>query len=392
VNIVIFCHSLVSDWNHGNAHFLRGICSELISRGHVVHVYEPEDSWSYQNMVADAGTTFLSEFKSAYPMLESRRYRDLQVGRALKKADLVVVHEWNAPEIIAEIGSFRKQRPIFRLLFHDTHHRAVTSANSQSRIDLSGYDAVLAYGASLRDLYLENGWHRNAWSWHEAADTRVFRPLTSLKKLYDVVWIGNWGDDERTEELEEFLIQPIRELCLNAVVYGVRYPSSARRALAEAGIKYGGWLPNFRVPEIFARASVTVHVPRRPYVERLPGIPTIRPFEALACGIPLVSAPWRDVEGLFRKDEDLLFAKNGPDMTAKLAALLDHPDLANDISRSGRQRIEQLHTCAHRVDALFEILDNLPSRLNGRRIRIPEFGEMGLSRASSSVPAPPPQL
>ena len=343
-------------------------------------------------MVADAGTTFLSEFKSAYPMLESRRYRDLQVGRAIKKADLVIVHEWNAPEIIAEIGSFRKQRPLFRLLFHDTHHRAVTSANSQSRIDLSGYDAVLAYGASLRDLYLENGWHRNAWSWHEAADTRVFRPLTSLKKLYDVVWIGNWGDDERTEELEEFLIQPIRELCLNAVVYGVRYPPSARRALAEAGIKYGGWLPNFRVPEIFARASVTVHVPRRPYVERLPGIPTIRPFEALACGIPLVSAPWRDVEELFRKDEDLVFAKNGPDMTAKLAALLDHPDLANDMSRSGLQRIEQRHTCAHRVDALFEILDNLPSRLNGRRIRIPELGEVGLSRASSSVPVPPPQL
>jgi spore maturation protein CgeB len=358
----------------------------------VVRVYEPEDSWSYQHMVADAGTTFLSGFKSAYPMLESRRYRDLQVGRALKKADLVIVHEWNAPEIIAEIGSFRKQRPIFRLLFHDTHHRAVTSANFQSRIDLSGYDAVLAYGASLRDLYLENEWHRNAWSWHEAADTRVFRPLTSLKKLYDVVWIGNWGDDERTEELEEFLIQPIRELCLNAVVYGVRYPPSARRALAEAGIKYGGWLPNFRVPEIFARASVTVHVPRRPYVERLPGIPTIRPFEALACGIPLVSAPWRDVEELFRKDEDLLFAKNGPDMTAKLAALLDHPDLANDMSRSGRERIEQLHTCAHRVDALFEILDNLPSRLNGRRIRIPEFAEMALSRASASVPAPPAQL
>jgi spore maturation protein CgeB len=133
-------------------------------------------------------------------------------------------------------------------------------------------------------------------------------------------------------------------------------------------------------------------VPRRPYVERLPGIPTIRPFEALACGIPLVSAPWRDVEELFRKDQDLLFAKNGPDMTAKLATLLDHPDLANDMSRSGRQRIDQLHTCAHRVDALFEILDNLRRRLNGRRIRIPEFGEMGLSRASSSVPAPPPQL
>src|SRR5258708_14554240 len=132
-------------------------------------------------MVADGGTNFRYEFKLAYAMLESRRYRDLQVGRALKKADLVIVHEWNAPEIIGEIGSFRKQRPIFRLLFHDTHHRAVTSANSQSRIDLSGYDAVLAYGPSLRDLFLANGWYRNTWSWHVAHDMRAFSQLTSIK-------------------------------------------------------------------------------------------------------------------------------------------------------------------------------------------------------------------
>ena len=53
------------------------------------------------------------------------------------------------------------------------------------------------------------------------------------------------------------------------------------------------------MPEVFARFRVTVHVPRRPYVEALPGIPTIRVFEALACGIPLVCAPWDDAEGLF---------------------------------------------------------------------------------------------
>ena len=39
------------------------------------------------------------------------------------------------------------------------------------------YDGVLAYGNVLRELYLFRGWAERAWTWHEAADTRVFRPL-----------------------------------------------------------------------------------------------------------------------------------------------------------------------------------------------------------------------
>ena len=46
MRLVFFVHSLVSDWNHGNAHFLRGVVRELIARGHDVRVYEPEDAWS----------------------------------------------------------------------------------------------------------------------------------------------------------------------------------------------------------------------------------------------------------------------------------------------------------------------------------------------------------
>src|SRR5205085_9261795 len=100
----------------------------------------------------------------------------------------------------------------------------------------------------------------------------------------DLIWIGNWGDDERTEELNEFLIQPAKALGLKARIHGVRYPASALQLLEDAEIEYAGWLPNFEAPHAFAGYKFTVHIPRRPYVEALPGIPTIRIFEALACG------------------------------------------------------------------------------------------------------------
>ncbi|HWH06010.1 MAG TPA: glycosyltransferase, partial [Gaiellaceae bacterium] len=247
----------------------------------------------------------------------------------------------------------------FALLFHDTHHRAVTQPDQMSRYDLSAYDGVLAFGEVLRELYLERGWAAEAWTWHEAADTRVFRPLPAEGVMRDLVWIGNWGDGERTRELEEFLLGPARVLGLSGSVHGVRYPEEARAAVARSGLDYRGWLPNAVAPAVFARHRVTVHVPRRPYVEALPGIPTIRPFEALACGIPLVSAPWHDVEGLFRAGEDHLVAADGAELCRALEAVLSDRELAASLRREGLRTIAERHTCAHRVDELLAIVGSL---------------------------------
>jgi spore maturation protein CgeB len=221
--------------------------------------------------------------------------------------------------------------------------------------NLRYYDGVLAYGAVIRDIYLKQRWARAAWIWHEAADTRVFHPKPSTEKEGDLVWIGNWGDDERAAELREFLLQPVKRLGLKAKVYGVRYPPEALAQLAAANVEYGGWLPNYRVPEVFARYRVTVHVPRRPYAEALSGIPTIRPFEALACGIPLVSSPWNDSEHLFRPGSDFLVARDGSEMESHLNAILSDRALAERLASHGLETIMTRHTCSHRVDELLDI-------------------------------------
>ncbi|MFP4105028.1 MAG: glycosyltransferase [Phycisphaerae bacterium] len=357
MRIRMFYHSLLSDWNHGNAHFLRGLTGQLIIRGHDVLVYEPADAWSRKNLIEDQGPEPIEEFRRIYPLLESRLYDpgSIDLQAELDGADLIIVHEWNDPELVARIGEYRRTRDRCRLLFHDTHHRSVTKPEEMSRYDLSDYDGVLAFGAVIRDIYLEQEWTGRAWVFHEAADVRLFRPMPGAPTEGDLVWIGNWGDDERTEELHEFLLEPVRSLGIDADVFGVRYPDHAIDALAECGMRYRGWLANYRVPQQFAAHRVTVHVPRRPYVEALPGVPTIRPFEALACGIPLISAPWEDCEHLFRPGEDFLIARDGDQMKAQLRRLLNDHALATRVVRNGRERILARHTCGHRAEQLLGI-------------------------------------
>src|SRR5690606_2674346 len=160
---------------HGNAHFLRGIVTELLHRGHDVAVYEPRNAWSVQNLIASHGRGPLHAFRSAYPSLRSHRYdvADIDLDAVLDGADLVLVHEWNEPSLVARIGAVRAAGAAFRLLFHDTHHRAITAPAEMRRYDLRDYDGVLAFGDVIRDAYLERGWTRRAWTWHEAADIRV---------------------------------------------------------------------------------------------------------------------------------------------------------------------------------------------------------------------------
>ncbi len=106
MRIVFFTHSLRSDWNHGNAHFLRGVAVELQQRGHTVDVYEPADSWSARNLADSYGEDALDAYREKYPSLQPHVFDSatLDLSRELESADLVLVHEWNDAELVARLG------------------------------------------------------------------------------------------------------------------------------------------------------------------------------------------------------------------------------------------------------------------------------------------------
>jgi spore maturation protein CgeB len=363
MRVVMFVHSIRSDWNNGSAHFLRGIAREFQSRGHQVAIYEPRQGWSATNLMREAGGAALEVYREAYPTLKPNVYvlENLDLDQVLADAQLVLVHEWNPPALIAALGRYRKRGGRFTLLFHDTHQRSITNPDEINALDLSGYDGVLAHGEVIRERYLRAGWGHRVWTWHEAADTRIFfpRPEPVNYRKSDLIWVGNWGDGERTGEIFQFLLNPVRRLNLKGHVYGVRYPRPGIVSIEQTGLQFGGWLANHRVARALADHRVTVHIPRRAYAETLPGIPTIRVFEALACGIPLICAPWHDSEHLFQPGRDFLVAPDGPRMTSMLRQVLHDQALATSLVRSGRRAIEARHTCAHRVNELMAIVQQI---------------------------------
>lgn len=366
LRIRIFAHSLVSDWNHGNAHFLRGLARSLTRLGHDVRSYEELGAWSLSNLMRHEGDTAIEavdDFRRAYPELDIHFYQndatfDPFFEEELKEVDLVLIHEWNEPWLVNKILAF-KERFGFRALFHDTHHRAYSRPGEILRFHLHKIDGVLAFGEAIRRIYADGFGVSKVWTFHEAADAEVFAPRVAARTA-DVLWIGNWGDEERTHELMEFMVRPAAALAgRKVIVYGVRYPEKALEQLQAAGIEYRGYLPNLKAPQAYNESALSLHVPRRQYANGLSGIPTIRVFEALACGAPLLCAPWSDAENLFRPGQDYVCVPDGNAMRAEIEHLLRDDAARAQLGESGRETILRRHTCMHRAQQLVGIYEEM---------------------------------
>src|SRR5690242_18016190 len=183
LKIRLFAHSLVSDWNHGNAHFLRGLVRELMRMGHHVRCYEELGSWSLTNLVQqekERSIEAIDEFRKLYNELDIHFYKKDATLREflvkeLKDADVVIMHEWNDPQVVNTILSL-KQQLHFRALFHDTHHRAYSQAGQILKFHLHLIDGVLAFGEAIRRIYTEGFGMPRAYTFHEAAATDNFYP------------------------------------------------------------------------------------------------------------------------------------------------------------------------------------------------------------------------
>lgn len=365
LRFALFCHSIISDWNHGNAHFLRGLIRSLQRMGHSVIALEEEGNWSLSNLLRDHGPATVQEFQRRFPFIDHESY--VLGGRAhlegwltdlLQQVDVCLVHEWNPPELVKAIGETASRLGV-TAIFHDTHYRALTEPDRIRQMGLESYSAILAYGPTIAEIYRRSVSGPEVVVYHEGADTDLFRPL-ALPKSRDVVFVGNWGDDDRNQSTRQNFIDQSRALPdLSFSLFGVRYPREVLAELQDAGVSFGGWLPNYLAPKMYAASRMTVHIPRKEYLQTLTGTPTIRVFEALACGIPLVSAGWRDNGELFTEGGDYLSVDSPSQMTEALRWLASDLTARERIGSQGRATILARHTCRHRAEELVEVVERL---------------------------------
>ncbi|MGB8889909.1 MAG: glycosyltransferase [Candidatus Korobacteraceae bacterium] len=366
IRFCFFAHSWISDWSHEDAHFLRGLVSELQKLGHDVRCYEELGSWSLTNLVKEEGDVAaqaIEQFRREFPELDVRFYQnDSNLREALKlelaDSDVVVIHDRNHPEVANAVLSLKTEVG-FRCLFHDTHQRALSCANELLFFHLQFFDGVLAFAEPIRRVYHDAFGVSRVWTFHPAADIRHFHPRDALRDI-DLLWVDNRWDAERTSEWVEYLLRPIAELrnC-RTVVHGVRYSGQERQSLSEAGIEFRGYLPNLMTPDVYARSALSLHMPGRPNSQDAGHLPPVQMFEALACGSAVLCSPWQDSEQLFRAGQDYLCVNSGAEMKTKIRRLLRDESARRQIGANGRETILREHTCAHRAAQLVDICEGL---------------------------------
>ena len=252
MRFLFYTHSLVSDWNHGNAHFLRGVMRELEAPGMRCEALEPEDGWSRTNLVADQGDDADASVPQDLPESEWQVYGEsFDHGRAVAQADVVIVHEWTDPALVARIGRHAPQRRRFSRCCSTTRitARSATAADIARLLDLDDYDGVLAFGEALRQRYLAAGWGdgsspgtRRRTPAVPPAATRSNARATSSGSA-----TGATASAPGTARVPDRAGRARSGLRLD--VHGVRYPDGALDAIEAAGSTTGGWIANADVPQ-----------------------------------------------------------------------------------------------------------------------------------------------
>ena len=260
MRIVMFYHSLLSDWNHGNAHFLRGVVAELlVARARRPRLRAAGRLEPAEPPRASTATRRSAQFHAAYPTLPqpaSVRSRRRSTSTTRSTAPTSCSSTSGATTTSsARIGRHRAASgglpPALPRHAPPRRHRAAgDGARTTCRTTTASSRSARCSATSTST----RGWARRAWTWHEAADTRVFRPLAQRPRRGRPRLgrqLGRRRAHRRAARVPARAGQGARPHAPASTASAT--PSDAQAALTDAGIEYAGWLPNYQAPEVSPR-------------------------------------------------------------------------------------------------------------------------------------------
>ncbi|MBV8650526.1 MAG: glycosyltransferase [Alphaproteobacteria bacterium] len=356
LSIVIFGLSITSSWGNGHATTYRALVRELTRRGHEVTFLERDMPWyaRHRDLAKPPyGRTHL------YRSLASAkvRFRGL-----VRDADIVVVGSY-VPDGIA-IGEWVTRIAGGATAFYDID-TPVTLATLEGGGNgyLSGdlirrYDLYLSFtGGPVLDRLVRRHGARSARPLYCSADPQLYFP-EPVEPCWDLGYMGTYSSD-RQPALERLLCRPAGDWRPGRfVVAGPQYPAGS---VWPSNVERIEHVPPGRHRAFYAGQRYTLNLTRAAMV-RSGWSPSVRLFEAAACGTPVISDSWPGLDHFFRPGNEILVARR-PDEILDILRELDETERAG-IAAAARRRVLRDHSAARRA-AEFETyaLDVLRTRL-----------------------------
>jgi spore maturation protein CgeB len=344
LSIVILGLSITSSWGNGHATTYRALVRELAAAGHDVLFLERDQPWYASNRDLPHppfGRTVL------YGGLEELHDR---FAAAVRGADLVIVGSF-VPQG-AQVGDWVQREARGTTAFYDidtpvTLARLARGEHDYLRPDqIAGYGLYLSFtgGPTLRRLEQEFGSPR-ARQLYCSVDPQLYYPEPQ-EHAWDLGYMGTYSDD-RQPGVDRLLLQPARAWPQGRfIVAGPQYPAH----IAWPGnVEHRPHLPPAEHRAFYNRQRFTLNITRADMVQA-GWSPSVRLFEAAACGTPIVSDRWEGLETVFVPGREIVLADGPAEVLAVLRGMDE--DARQAMAERARRRILAEHTAAHRAAEL----------------------------------------
>ena len=354
MKIVILGLSITSTWGNGHATTYRSLLRVLSARKHEILFLERDVEWyANQRDMADPSFCRLGLYKTLAE-LKNRFLADV------RSADFIIVGSY-VPEgkAVADWVIRNAQGPV---AFYDIDTPVTLAKLAKGDHEylspdmIPRFDLYLSFtGGPVLDQLESQFGARMARPLYCSADPDIYYPQR-VKKLWDLGYIGTYSAD-RHRSFESLLLTPAN-ICPSGrfIMAGSQYPSDVRWPPNLVRISH---LPYLRHRLFYNQQRFTLNLTRGPMVKA--GFsPSVRLFEAAACGTAIITDRWAGLETFFEPGKEILVAASarevlditGPNSDGKSA----------EIGQAARERYLKEHTSAHRAFELENYIAHVLSR------------------------------
>ena len=352
MKLVVFGLSLSSSWGNGHATTFRALLRAFHGRGHQITFWEWDAPW-YRGEHRDLADP-------DFCRLELYRDWARAAPRALaeaREADAVVVGSYvhDGPRIVDALAAAGTRRFAFYDIDTPITVAALRAGGAEYlRADqVPVFDHYLSFtgGPMLAEVLERELGAREARALYCAVDVDRYRPGPAVPEYaVDLAYMGTYAAD-RQPTLERLLLRPAARLPgRTAIVAGPQYPADVRWP---ANVR---WLPHLgpdQHPAFYSSAAWQINVTRSLMIEA-GWSPSVRLFEAAACGAAMLSDRWPGLEEFFVPGREILLPESDEHVVALVADT--HADDRRAIGATARARVLAEHTAERRAEQLEAVL------------------------------------